>query len=158
AEGSLLDLYDVYRSELGTPIVPEQVCLYLAQVSEALDFLNTRQHLIDGKRVAVQHCDVKPSNMLLFGDTVKLCDFGLCALTSSPIQSPRRAGTLDYTAPEVFQGRLSDRTDQYALAITYCQLRGGQLPFSDTPYEFDPTYVRPEPDLSMLPALEQPII
>ena len=67
-------------------------------------------------------------------------------------------GTLCYTAPEVFQGWLSDRTDQYALAVSYCELRSGRLPFSDTPETFDKKYLRPEPDLSMLSPAEQPII
>lgn len=158
AEGSLLDLFDAYQTEFGTPILAEQVCLYLEQAAEALDFLNARQHIINGKRVAVQHCDIKPSNLLLFGDTVKLADFGLSAITSTNLQSHRRAGTLDYMAPEVFQGQLSDRTDQYALAVTYCHLRAGALPFHDTPSSIKKTYVRPEPDLSMLPENERPII
>lgn len=158
AEGSLLDLLEAYQAELNRPMVPQQVCLYLTQVADALDFLNSRHHLIDGNRVAIQHCDVKPSNMLLFADIVKLCDFGLSALTTVQIQFHRRAGTLEYTAPEVFQGRLSDWTDQYALAVSYCKLRGGRLPFSDTPGKFERDYARPEPDLSMLPLVERPII
>lgn len=158
ADGSLLDLLEAYQTEYKTPIVPEQVCLYLSQAAEALDFLNTRQHHIDGKRVAIQHCDIKPSNLLLFEDTVKLADFGLSSLTSSSVQAHRRAGTLDYMAPEVFAGRLSDRTDQYALAVTYCHLRGGRLPFTDTPATIKSAYARPEPDLTMLPENERPII
>jgi serine/threonine protein kinase len=158
AEGSLLDLLEASQAEFGTPIAPEQVCLLLAQAAQALDFLNARQHLLEGKRVAIQHCDVKPSNLLLFGETVKLADFGLSSQTSSQMQAHRRAGTLAYTAPEVFQGRLSDHTDQYALAVSYCQLRGGQLPFPDTPAQFDRSYVRPRPDLSMLTPPEQPIL
>lgn len=158
AEGSLLDLLEAYQTEYQTPIFPEQVCHYLLPVAEGLDFLNARQHVIDGRRVAIQHCDIKPSNLLLFGDTVKLADFGLAALTTASVQPHRRAGTLDYTAPEVFQGQLSDRTDQYALAVTYCQLRGGRLPFTDTPTSFTRAYQRPEPDLTMLPPPERPII
>lgn len=158
AEGSLLDLLDAYQTEHQSPIDPEQVCHYLLPVAGALDFLNQRQHIVDGRRVAIQHCDIKPSNLLLFGDTAKLADFGLAALTSSSVQFHRRAGTLDYAAPEIFQGKLSDKSDQYALAVTYCQLRGGRLPFTDTPDTFTGTYVRPEPDLSMLPPPERPII
>jgi serine/threonine protein kinase len=158
AEGSLTDLLDAYRTEFGTPIVPEQVCIYLNQVADALDFLHSRQHLVENQRVAIQHCDIKPSNMLLFGDTVKLADFGLSSVTTAKRQGHRKAGTLDYTAPEVFRGELSDQTDQYALAVSYCLLRGGRLPFPDTPQKFSETYVRPEPDLSMLGEAERPII
>jgi serine/threonine protein kinase len=158
ADGSLLDLLDAYISEFQTPIVAEQVCLHLSQAADGIDFLNSRSHVIEGRRVAIQHCDIKPSNLLLFGDTVKLADFGLASPTSSPLKFHRRAGTLDYTAPEVFQGRLSDWTDQYALAVSYCLLRGGYLPFRDTPKTFEKTFVRSAPDLSMLPAVEQPIV
>jgi serine/threonine protein kinase len=158
AEGSLLDLLKLYLSELDLPIVAEQVCHYLAQAAQALDFLNTRQHFLEGRRVAIRHCDVKPSNLLLFGDKLKVADFSLSAEATSSMWYHRRAGTLDYTAPEVFQGRLSDRTDQYSLAVTYCQLRGGRLPFGDTPNTFQRGYVRPAPDLSMLSPAEQPIL
>src|SRR5262249_37988503 len=85
AEGSLRDLLECYKEEFGGLIVPEQVCYYLGQAAEALDFLNTRQHHLDGKCVAIQHCDIKPSNLLLFGETVKLCDFGLSSVTTSTV-------------------------------------------------------------------------
>ncbi|HZU39242.1 MAG TPA: serine/threonine-protein kinase [Gemmataceae bacterium] len=158
AEGSLLDLLNASQAEFGAPLPADQVCSLLASAADALDFLNARQHMVGGKRVAIQHCDVKPSNLLLFGDTVKLADFGLASPTTTRFQPHRRAGTLDYLAPEVFKGRLSEHSDQYALAASYCQLRGGRLPFNDTPAEFCSTYNRPAPDLSMLSAPERPII
>jgi serine/threonine protein kinase len=158
AEGSLLDLLDVYYTEFNQPIVPEHVCFFLRQAGAVLDFLNTRQHQVNGQRVAFRHCDVKPSNLLVKEKTVKLADFSLVVQTSSPMWYNRRAGTLNYSAPEIFQGWLSDRTDQYALAVTYCQLRGGCLPFKDTPERFSPGYVRPAPDLHMLSPGERPVI
>jgi serine/threonine protein kinase len=158
AEGSLADLSELYRGEFGMPIVTEHLLHYLGQIASALDFLNTRQHYVDGCRVALRHCDVKPSNLLLFNDTAKLADFSVSTQSTSQCWYHRRAGTLDYIAPEVFQGRLSDRTDQYALAVTYCQLRGNRLPFHDTPANFQANYVRPRPDLSMLRPDEAPII
>jgi serine/threonine protein kinase len=158
ADGSLLDLLDAYISEFHTPIVGEQVCMYLAQAAAGIDYMNSRQHMIDGVRVGIQHCDIKPSNLLLLGDTVKVADYGLASPTSTTLKFHRRAGTLDYTAPEVFQGRLSDWTDQYSLGVSYCVLRGGSLPFRDTPAKFEKNFVRSVPDLSMLPVVEQPIV
>lgn len=158
ADGTLQDLHDAYQAEFGTPIAGEHLWLLLGQAAEAVDFLNTRQHMVDGRRVAVQHCDIKPTNLLLFGDAVKLSDFSLASLTTVTVKPHRRAGTFAYTAPEVFQGRLSDRTDQYALAVTYCYLRGGRMPFQNTPKEFSAGLVRPAPDLSMLPQSEQPVV
>jgi serine/threonine protein kinase len=158
AEGSLLDLLDVYRRDFGTFIVPDHLCHYLTQAAEALDFLNVRQHILSGQRVAVRHCDVKPSNLLVQQGKVKLADFSLATWTTSPLWYHRRVGTLNYAAPEVFQGQLSDRTDQYALAVSYVELRTGQLPFHDTPPCFTRGYVRPTPDLALLEPWEQPIL
>jgi serine/threonine protein kinase len=158
ADGSLADLYDIYQNGQGTPIAPEHACLLLADAAEALDFLNTRQHIISGRLVAVQHCDIKPGNLLLLGDIVKVADFGLSTLLGSRQETRVRAGTLDYLAPEVFQGTVSSQCDQYALAVTYCILRGGRFPFSDTPTTFDPHYTRPAPDLTMLSRAERPLI
>jgi serine/threonine protein kinase len=159
AEGSLLDLLGVCLSDMGTTIDPKPLCHFLSQAASAIDFLNMRQHMIDGRRVAVRHCDIKPSNLLLMPDgSIKVSDFTLAVATTSPMDYHRRAGTLDYTGPEVFQRQLSERTDQYALAVSYCQLRGNRLPFTDTPRKFDQVYVRPLPDLSMLTPEERPII
>jgi serine/threonine protein kinase len=158
AEGGLNDLLEAYQAEFSTPIAAEQICFYLGQAAEAIDFLNERRHKIDGQLVAIQHCDIKPSNVLLCGDLVKLSDFGLSSVMAGHLNYHRRAGTTLYAAPEVFQGRLSDRTDQYALAVTYCELRTGRLPFPGAPEHFDPEYVPPAPDLSGLPEAERTII
>jgi serine/threonine protein kinase len=159
AEGSLQDLVEAHLETLRTPMPTAQVCSYLKQVAGALDFLNARQHLIDGQRVGVQHCDVKPSNILLFGETVKLCDFGLATLTATRLQAHDHMGTPNYAAPEIFHYHLSDQSDQYSLAVSYCALRSGRLPFPDT-NSFDPTWLRhrPNPDLSGLSADEQSVI
>jgi serine/threonine protein kinase len=158
ADGSLLDLMEAYRTEFGSCLPPRDVCNYLTQVANVLDFLNTRQHLIDGQRVAIQHCDVKPTNLLLYGERVKITDFGLSTVTGCSLRFHRRAGTLDYAAPEIFQGRLSDWTDQFALGVSYYQLRTGLLPFIDTPKTFQRNYTRPPPELSALTSGERPII
>jgi serine/threonine-protein kinase len=158
ATASLEDLFRDYLTESGTPIGADDVCLCLAQVAAALDFCNSRQHIVNGQQVGVQHCDVKPSNFLLCGDTVKLSDFGLASPLTSVRRAHRRAGSPEFAAPEVFQGFLSDRTDQYALAVSYCWLRGGRLPFPDSPADFLTRYVRPAPDLSMLGPAERPLV
>jgi serine/threonine protein kinase, bacterial len=158
ADGSLLDLLEIYKADFETCIVPDHLCHFLGQAADAIDFLNARQHALGDQRVAVRHCDIKPSNMLVLQTQVKVADFSLAMQTTSPMSYHRRAGTLHYAAPEVFQGWLSDRTDQYALAVSYIELRTGYLPFTDTPLTFLTDYTRPEPDLSRLDPWERPVL
>ena len=158
AEGSLHDLLTAYHTEHQTPIPRAEVCRLLTQAAVGIDFLNARQHILDGQRVSIQHCDIKPSNLLVMGETVKLSDFSLTSVTTASVKAHRRAGTPEYMAPEVFQGQLSEWTDQYALAVTYCLLRSGRLPFTNLPATIRLDYVKQAPDLSMLPERERRII
>jgi serine/threonine protein kinase len=158
AEGSLQDLLEVNLANQKKPLAAATVCRFLNQMAEVLDFLNARNHRIDGQLMAIRHCDVKPSNMLLFGDTVKLTDFGVTLITPVTSQATLRAGTPEFAAPEVFVGKVTDRTDQYALAVSYYILRTGQLPFADTPPDFRRDYVRPKPDLTPLAPRERPVL
>jgi serine/threonine protein kinase len=148
AEATLLDLMQLYRDDLGQELDPATLCLYLWQVADALDFLNARQHVRDGRRVGFQHGDVKPNNILLFGDVAKLTDHGLATPTHGPSTPCARQGTREYAAPEVFLGTISDWSDQFSLAVTYYALRTGGFPFP--PPVKDPTRssLRPPIDLS----------
>lgn len=129
AEATLLDLMHLYRDDLGQELDPATLCLYLWQVADALDFLNARQHVRDGRKVGFQHGDVKPNNILLFGDVAKLTDHGLATPTHGPNTPCSRQGTREYAAPEVFLGTVSDWSDQFSLAVTYYALRTGTFPF-----------------------------
>lgn len=155
AEATLLDLMQLYHDDLGQALEPATLCLYLWQVAEALDFLNTRQHLREGRRVGFQHGDVKPNNILLFGDTAKLTDHGLATPTFGSSTPCPRQGTREYSAPEVFLGYLSDWSDQFSLAITYFALRTGRFPFPPPPKEASRSHVRPLADLSGVTELER---
>jgi serine/threonine protein kinase len=158
ADGTLQDLLEAYRGEFGTPIPAEDLCPCLAQAAAALDFLNARAHHLDGRCVGLQHRDVKPSNLLVFGETVKLSDFSLTTPMTGTVAAQVRQGTPGYAAPEVFRGQLSDRTDQYALAVTYCELRCGRLPFPERAPATRLNGDWPEPDLTMLAEAERPLI
>lgn len=152
ADGSLQDLLEAYQLEHGTPVPADEACALLTQAATALDFLNARDHLLNGQRVGLQHGDVKPSNLLLFGETVRLCDFGLCSPSADPLNGRRRGATAEYAAPEVLQGRSSDWADQFALAVTYSQIRTGQLPYPV------PRTSGQRPDLRPLPERESAVI
>ncbi len=158
AEGTLLDLLHLYHDDLGQPVDPAVLCLYMWQVAEALDFLNARQHLREGRKVGYQHGDVKPNNILLFGDIAKLTDHGMATPTYGPSTPCSRQGTREYAAPEVFMGTLTDWSDQFSLAVTYYAVRTGRLPFPPQPKMASRSRNHPLADLSGITDAERPIV
>ena len=160
ADATLLDLHELYIEEFNKLIEPEKLGQQLYQVALALDFLNARRHKIDGRTVGLQHGDVKPNNILLVNDAALLADYGLATPTSGPLVPCPRHGTAEYCAPEVFLGYLSERSDQFALAVTYFVLRTGRFPVPSPPADREKlrNYVRPDPDLSPLPYVERPVL
>src|SRR5262249_41122013 len=105
----------------GLPGIPAAELLeYLREAAKGLDHLNG---------LGIQHRDIKPQNLLLVGGTVKVADFGLAKLLKHTITAASGSLTAAYAAPEFFQGQATRWSDQYSLAVSYCQLRGGRLPF-----------------------------
>jgi len=158
ADASLLDLFLLYAEEFQTPVEPKKVCLYLYKTAQALDFLNARKHTFEGRTVGFQHGDIKPNNILLLGDEPKLADYGMATPMNSSITPCSRAGTMEYAAPEVFQGTLTDTSDQFSLAVTFYLLRTASFPFPAPPRVPMKNFQRPAPDLGSLPADEQPVL
>jgi serine/threonine protein kinase len=153
ADGGLHDLYDEYVREHGMPLPAPFLVDVLGQAAQGLDFLAS-QRLSDFGPLGCQHCDVKPSNLLFVGDTLKVADFGLCGAQADLASRNNRRGTPRYAAPELHEGRISERTDQFSLGVTYTELRTGHLPYVHgcKLNQTDP------PDLSGMSERERPIV
>ena len=68
ADRSISERFQECRAAGADGIPREELLGYLAEAAEALDFL-VKEH-------SLQHLDVKPENLLLFEDGVKVADFG----------------------------------------------------------------------------------
>jgi eukaryotic-like serine/threonine-protein kinase len=103
--------------------------------AEAKDILKQLLEILDvaaSLRPPVIHRDVKPANVLLDRDTMKvsLVDFGASAAAAidSDASASTIVGTFGYMAPEQLVGGASARTDQYGVGATTLYLLSGRAP------------------------------
>ena len=110
---------------------------HLRDAAKGLDFLHKPVHKLGDRLVSIQHRDIKPENLMIVGGGLMLADFGIAGVMESDrAHTTSAAMTLYYAAPELFDHTATAWTDQYALAITYHELRCGDLPF---PWDSTPT-------------------
>jgi serine/threonine protein kinase len=149
ADYSLFDrLQDAISN--GEPGIPQDELLrYMRQAAEAIDFLN-QVEIPELEVSGVQHRDIKPQNLLLTGDQVKLADLGISRPVSTQTVSHTGQLSIHYAAPEFFDGKTSRHSDQYGLAVTYVQLRTGHLPFRGNELEVFKGHVKGTPQLEGL--------
>ncbi len=127
---SLFDRLEECRGQGLSGIPHDELFGYTEDAAEAIDFLNAPVHDLGSGPVAIQHCDIKPQNMLIVGGAVQVCDFGLARMMGTD-RTTTAAATVAYAAPECLEeGKPSHSTDQYSLAITYFELKTGSLPFA----------------------------
>jgi serine/threonine protein kinase len=159
----LLRLEECQKAQSGKGGIPlDELLPYMQQAADAIDHLNQPHHELGPHKVGIQHRDIKPGNLLLIGNVVKVSDFGLAKILEgrrAVIEGPSIGITLSYAAPEVFANQVSVWSDQYALAMTYFHLRVGAMPFQTTsPTQIFLILVEGELDLSPLPPAERQVI
>ena len=115
----------------------DQALKYGAQIADALD----RAH-----RAGVTHRDVKPANIMLTRDGVKVLDFGLAKSTATPGQTEATLvaglttegtilGTPQYMAPEQFEGKEADaRADIWAFGAVLYEMATARKAFQGKNY------------------------
>lgn len=118
------------------PLPLDRALTYGAQIADALD----KAH-----RAGIVHGDLKPANVMITRAGVKLLDFGLAHRRGSVMSAdwadavtrtvslgtPRElAGTLQYLAPELLEGRASDeRADIFSCGAVIYEMVTGRRAF-----------------------------
>jgi serine/threonine protein kinase len=143
--------------ESGIPA--DELLSYMEDAAKAIDFLNQPRHELGSGPVAIQHCDIKPQNILIVGGSAQVCDFGLARQLNDARRTSMAAGTYAYIAPESIENKPSKTNDQYSLAISYVELRTGSLPFSASSlYEVMFAHLENRLDFSKLSEPEGPVL
>ena len=109
-------------SIMGKKLNPEKIKLYFSQIISALIYLKEKK---------VLHLDIKPENILIKNDKVKLCDFGLSVkLGAKDYVDGIKRGTLDYMSPEILNfSNVSYETDLWSSVIVLCYMNFKISPF-----------------------------
>jgi hypothetical protein len=152
ADRSLHDLMQEHQAA-GRPGIPrDELLRYLRDAADGLDHLNEKHSL--------QHLDVKPRNLFLIGERVKVADFGLVKNLERQSTSGLLAGvTPIYAAPETFSGKFTRQSDQYSLAVVYAELLTGKRPFNGKNIRtLALQHVSEQPDLTGIPAHDQTVL
>jgi serine/threonine protein kinase len=151
ADCTLFDRFQECRAQ-GLPGIPRQELLrYLEEAAEALDLMNAEFNL--------QHLDIKPQNLFLLHNHVKVGDFGLVKDLEGKFAQMTSGVTAVYAAPETFEGMVSRFCDQYNLAIAFQELLTGHLPYDGTTgRQLMMQHVMAVPNLEPLPSTDQPVV
>ena len=156
ADGTLLDRFDQATKSGHRGIPRDELFAYMAEAAKGLDYLN---HPDASGRQGIQHRDIKPQNIFLSGGSVKVGDFGLVRSVQNAATKHTGSHTWAYAPPEFIEEQtVSQHSDQYSLAVTYCYLRGGKLPYDGSILNIVLGHVSKEPDLSMIPTKERPVV
>jgi eukaryotic-like serine/threonine-protein kinase len=120
-EGMTLRRVIELRREKGQVFSLQETEPILAQIAQALDHAS---------RIG-PHADLKPENVMILPDLLKVMDFGVAtAIPRAPFLSAQRQRKADsYIAPELFAGQAFDQgTDVYALGVILGEMLAGVLP------------------------------
>src|SRR5262249_26644807 len=125
---------------------------YLRDAAEALDHMVEKHGLL--------HLDIKPRNLFLISDRVKVADFGLVKHLERAAPSGIVNGVTPlYAPPETINNKISPQSDQYSLAIVHQELLTGQRPFAGkNARQLAMQHLNEPPELRHLPEADRPIV
>ncbi len=151
ADQSVWDQFTKYVQAGRIGIPRDEALRYMEEAAEALDVMNFRYGL--------QHSDIKPQNLFLVHNHIKVADFGLVRDLKNAKMTENGCFSPLYAAPETFEGRISAQSDEYSLAIVYQELLTGVRPFDGkNPRQLLMQHMQGEPNVAPLPLADQAVI
>ena len=130
----------------GGPLSIEEAVDIAAQVAEGLAKAHSE---------GVVHRDIKPGNLMLTAEDVKILDFGLAKFANSLqlTMEGSTLGTVAYMSPEQARGEEADaRSDIWAVGVVLYEMLTGALPFKGAYPEAISHAIRNDP----VPPLQAP--
>lgn len=124
ADGNLAEFLEHWGN---TPLCPEKassmdtlIC-WPKQLADGLNYLHNHP-----SGTLVRHNDIKPSNLLLQGQTILYADFGLSRMfdlgEATTTYTPAVSFTKLYSAPEVLDGPRRRSSDIFSLGCVYSEI------------------------------------
>ena len=113
-------------------IDPETAARIAMEICSQLEKLHSHQAEIDGRRRAIVHGDIKPSNIQLTpGGQVRLLDFGIAKLISLTRNLTHHdLGSPNYCSPErLASARVDQYADLWATGVSLYEMISGSLPY-----------------------------
>ncbi|HSR51222.1 MAG TPA: protein kinase [Acidobacteriota bacterium] len=120
------DLEQIRKDEsLGLPF--ERKLKVVAKVARGLEHAHSKN---------VIHRDIKPGNIRVGEDAVKILDFGVARLTTSSVMTQTGVflGTFYYASPEHFGKDVDGRSDLFSLGVILYELLTEERPFPGPDY------------------------
>ena len=111
---------------------PVRAARYACEVCSQLDRLHSFSTEIDGRKRAIVHGDIKPSNLQIGPNgQVRLLDFGIAkAITFTHNVTHHNMGSPSYCSPErLTKGQVDPHVDLWALGVTLYEMVTGLPPY-----------------------------
>jgi formylglycine-generating enzyme required for sulfatase activity len=135
------------RGQSGVP--RGELLAYIHEAAKGIDYLNGH---------GLVHRDVKPQNLFLCGGSVKVADFGLAKTIAGSVATASIRLTPGYAPPEILRQQITQWSDQYSLAVSYCHLRTGKLPFAGDLQRMLVGHLLQAPNLTGMSDTEQAVL
>src|SRR5579875_143168 len=113
-------------------IEPKRAARYAAEICSQLRTLHSFISDLDGRRTAVVHGDIKPSNVQIgANDELRLLDFGIAkVITSTHNLTHHNLGSPSYCSPErISKSQVDPHADLWAVGVSLYEMIAGLPPY-----------------------------